>query len=207
VTSRGLAGRAGDRLIVICFEGAGAMVTLGVERPSRSDLYEKNEMRETHSTERKCGRFVIPGATITFTTAKFWNKLDSVLERSPVVDISRQGISFLTDTPPKSRRISITLLYCEDEAPLHMLGQVVYVLPRGAGLSYRYRIGVAFDPFSKRKDQNSLEASNKLYELERIYLTDKLVSKQGNVPLRQENMNLQRNGRDCTRTSEIDDFA
>ena len=120
------------------------------------------------SPERKAGRFVVPGATLSYRERGFWHrKHPASEERSPVVSISRKGLAFLTDSPPKANRVTLFLSFAENEAPLCLEGKIVYSLPRGTGLAYR--VGVAFSPFSARKGHNSLVSLGVLDYLEKIH--------------------------------------
>lgn len=126
---------------------------------------------ESSLGDRGCARFVVPGATVCCRWTRFWRlgKTPSSGERFPVVDISTTGMSFLTDNPPRSSRVMLLLNYSEHDGAIHLKGRVVYVVPRGGGLSYHYRVGVTFNPFSPRKADNSLEALSMLKKLERTY--------------------------------------
>ena len=120
--------------------------------------------------DRKCGRFVVPGATISCKDRGFWHwKGFAPEERSPVVNISRTGLAFLTDSPPKTNRVILLFSFSEKEEPISLEGRVVYSLPRGNGLAYRYRVGVEFSPFSARKGHNSLVSLGVLEYLEKTH--------------------------------------
>lgn len=84
-----------------------------------------------------------------------------------MADISKHGISFLTDNLPRPSRISLLLQYSDHEDAICLKGRIVWSLPHGIGLSHRYRVGVRFDPFSTRKDDNPLEALRILEKLEK----------------------------------------
>jgi hypothetical protein len=121
--------------------------------------------------DRRCGRFVVPGATISCEMAGLSQRRKALSsgERSPVVDLSKAGISFLTDSPPKLNRVSVLFSYSEVKEAMRLEGTVIYIVPRGAGLSYRYRVGVEFSPFSGKKGQNSLESLGRLDKLEKTF--------------------------------------
>jgi hypothetical protein len=120
--------------------------------------------------DRKYGRFVVPGATISYKERSFWHRKGLASEeRSPVVNISRKGLAFLTDIPPKTNRVTLLFSYSEKEEPISFEGRVVYSVPRGSGLDYRYRVGVEFSPFSARKGHNSLLSLGVLNSLEKTH--------------------------------------
>jgi hypothetical protein len=125
---------------------------------------------EFNTHGRKAVRFSIPGATVELEDAAAGRMArHQGLERSPVVDLSRGGLSFLTNIPPKQGRVLLGLVYSEEEEPILLQGRIVYSMPRGTPLSYRYRIGVEFAPFSHHKWHNSLEALCRLEKLEALY--------------------------------------
>jgi len=134
------------------------------------NMFKKARAEGEWSEHRKVSRFTIPGATISFekSTAGYCGS-DSLFERSPVVEISRKGVSFLTNNPPRLSGISLILTYAEDASPLRLEGRVVYFVSRGAGLSPRFRVGVEFAPFSTGHGHNSLDTLIQLQRLEKIY--------------------------------------
>jgi len=132
------------------------------------------EHRETgqgcSNPDRKYGRFVIPGATISYRERSFWRRESLASEeRSPVINISRTGLAFLTDLPPKTNRVTLLLSYSEKEEPISFEGRVVYSVPRASGLDYRFRVGVKFSPFSARRGHNSPASLGVLDYLEKTH--------------------------------------
>jgi hypothetical protein len=120
--------------------------------------------------DRKSSRFAIPGATIsTEKSTSGSGSGDPLCERMPVVDISRGGMAFLTNDPPKLSKISLLLTYAENEDPLRLEGKVAYFVSCGVGLNYRFRVGVEFAPFSTRKGHNSPASLIRLQKLEKAY--------------------------------------
>jgi hypothetical protein len=120
--------------------------------------------------DRKTGRFVVPGATVLYKERSFWRrKVTASEERSPVVNISRTGLAFLTDIPPKTNRVTLLLSYPEKEEPTSFEGRVIYSVPRASGLDYRYRVGVQFSPFSARRGHNSKVSLGVLDYLEKTH--------------------------------------
>jgi len=134
------------------------------------DTAERSGLRRGYDIEdRECARFIVPGATISCKRNGFWHLRNDHApeERLPVVDISKLGMSFLADDLPRSSRISLILQYSDYEDDVYLKGRIVCSLPRGIGHSYRYRVGVRFDPFSTRKYDNPLEALRILEKLEK----------------------------------------
>lgn len=121
--------------------------------------------------DRRFARFAIPGATVSYKSSGFWQRRKNLAleEKSPVVDIGKGGISFLTDRPPRARRIILLFNYSNTEDALLLEGSVVYHAPRSNRIGLRYRVGVEFLPFSAKPGDNSLEALGVLDKLERTY--------------------------------------
>ena len=116
---------------------------------------------------RRATRFSVPGATIELKASSAGRAdRNPNAERLPVVDLSRGGLSFLANSPPRQSRISLALAYSDEEEPIPLEGRIVYSVPRGAPLSYHYRVGVEFAPFSHHRGHNSLEALSLLEKLE-----------------------------------------
>lgn len=133
---------------------------------------EHSGLRQVYSIkDRECARFIVPGATISCKRSGFWHLWNDYApeERLPVVDISKHGISFLTDNPPRWSRVSLILRYSDCEKVICLEGRVVYSLPRSIGHSYRYRVGVCFDSFSTNKNDNPLGCLKILEELGKGY--------------------------------------
>jgi hypothetical protein len=116
---------------------------------------------------RQCARFTVSGAVVSCSVRGFWHRSHTGAgEKWPVVDVSTSGLSFLTNEPVGlDRNVSLVLVFAEQEPPVTLEGRVVYQLPRGARLSFRYRVGVQFEHFGARREKNaasSLEVLNKL---------------------------------------------
>ena len=124
--------------------------------------------QEAGAFGRRAGRFAVPGATVSFHLGnKEQNEFDpAAQETCPVADLSTSGISFLTDMFIAPGPISLRFTYLDREDPIGLEGKVIYSVPHGAGLTYRYRVGVEFHPFSKQKQHNSLDALEALKRLE-----------------------------------------
>jgi len=121
---------------------------------------------------RACERFVIPGSAITYKIQSLFTRnqpfTDSLF---PVTDLSKGGLSFLSDNPLKeNKNISLLLHISEKESPLQLEGKTAYVGINPTG-TYRYRIGVKFKPFGTKEGFNPLENLKRLEDLEKAYGT------------------------------------
>jgi hypothetical protein len=119
---------------------------------------------------RTCERFVIPGSTIAYTLHGFFKKQQPFPDKFyPVTDLSKGGISFLSDIPLReNKELSVLLNISEKDSPLQLEGKVAYI-SLDSGVSYRYRIGIQFKPFGTKEGLNSLDNLNHLEELEKTY--------------------------------------
>jgi len=119
---------------------------------------------------RTCERFVIPGATIAYKLHGFFKKhLPFTDKLYPTTDLSKGGISFLSDTPlSENKELSVLLNIPEKESPIQFEGKVAYI-SLDSGASYRYRIGVQFKPFGTKEGLNSLDNLKDLEKLEKTY--------------------------------------
>lgn len=95
-------------------------------------------------------------------------KPGSVFASTKTVDISRDGIGFLSDHPvPLNERIAIELALKPDAEPVLVVGQVRWV--RKVSDSDRYRIGLTFaDIIEGSKDFIDESLSNRLLKREKI---------------------------------------
>jgi hypothetical protein len=123
------------------------------------------------SSDRRFARVVIPGATVSFKSRGFWQRRKNLalLEKSPVVDIGKGGMAFLTDKLPRGRRVTLLVNYSGPEDALLLEGIVIYHAPRSSRIGLRYRVGVEFLPFSSMPGDNSLEALGVIENLEKTY--------------------------------------
>lgn len=119
---------------------------------------------------RTCIRFEIPGATVSYKkksfllSSKFYGE-----EFCPILDISRGGIRFLTLKPLKvNTLIKMKLSIPGERVPLSLLGKVRWSSPN-VGKSYKYQIGVQFNPYGKKKGQNYPGNLVKIIALEQKY--------------------------------------
>jgi hypothetical protein len=121
---------------------------------------------------RKCERFVVPGASISYKTRGLWRLQTSFPEDTfPLVDLSKGGLAFLSNMSlKKGHKVSLLLYFSENEDPIPLKGIVVSSILT-MGIINQYRVGIQFKPFGIKRGFNTPESLKKLEELERIYLS------------------------------------
>jgi len=119
-------------------------------------------------------RIKIKGATVTYKEGRFFfSKKQYVEEFYPVVEISRGGIRFLGKKLfTISSQVSIKISLPEEPSPLILRGQVKWTSLNPA-MSYKYQIGIQFDPFALKKGCNHPEVLEKIMKLEQKFLANK----------------------------------
>jgi len=122
---------------------------------------------------RTCLRFEIPGSTISFKTKKMIFSHDKYEEEfCPLKDISRGGLRFLCQTLQKiNAKILLTLSIPGERIPLQIYGRLRWCSPH-AGQSYKYQIGVQFNPYGEKKEQNYPGTLVKIIALEQKFSSD-----------------------------------
>jgi hypothetical protein len=106
-------------------------------------------------SKRSYPRFQVPGATIALKD-----------ELHPVISMGRGGLSFLAkDKFRPGRKLSFQLMLSKKEAPLQLIGSVVYCIPSSV-VNNGHNVGIRFAPFSKSKGHNLPEISGILERLE-----------------------------------------
>jgi hypothetical protein len=125
-----------------------------------------------HKVGRKSGRrayerFSIPGANVCWAPD---GQETFPEETTPLSDLSRNGVSFLSNNPPEvNMDIRIRINLPKRPGRLELRGSTVYSVFRGPGLTYEYRIGVHLKPFSETEGDNSPESEKAMEKLEQIY--------------------------------------
>ena len=119
-------------------------------------------------------RIKIKGATVTYKEGRFFfSKKQYVEEFYPVVEISRGGVRFLGKKLfTISSQVSLKISLPEEPSPLILRGQVRWTSLNPA-MSYKYQIGIQFDPFAWKKGCNHPEVLEKIMKLEQKFLTNK----------------------------------
>ncbi len=112
-------------------------------------------------------RFAVPGAVVSCVWSGQGSSSDA---RWPLSDISRAGLSFLTNEPPDiGSNVSLRVFLPQDNEFLELSGSIAYCIARGPRLTYRYRVGVESKTLAQlERDQapnllKKIEASEKRY--------------------------------------------
>jgi Tfp pilus assembly protein PilZ len=112
-------------------------------------------------------RCTVPGAVVSWMLEGQESFPDL---RWPLSDISRAGLSFLTNEPPAiGSDVSLQIFLPQSNEGLELHGRVVYCIPRGPRLTYRYRVGVESETLAQLEADNSpqllkiIEASERKY--------------------------------------------
>ena len=94
-------------------------------------------------------RIKIKGATITYKEGRFFfSKKQYVEEFLPVVEISRGGVRFMGKKLfTISSKVSLKISIPDEPSPLILRGRVRWTSLNPA-MSYKYQIGIQFDPFA-----------------------------------------------------------
>jgi Tfp pilus assembly protein PilZ len=123
---------------------------------------------------RACKRIKIEGATVTYKEGRFFfSKKQYVEEFYPVVEISRGGVRFLGKKLfTISSQISLKISLPEESSPLILTGKVRWTSLNPA-MSYKYQIGIQFDPFAWKKGCNHPEILEKIMKLEQKFIANK----------------------------------
>ncbi len=123
---------------------------------------------------RACKRIKIEGATVAYKEGRFFlSKKQYVEEFYPVVEISRGGVRFMGKKLfTLSSKISLKISIPDEPSPLILRGRVRWTSLNPA-MSYKYQIGIQFDPFAMKKGCNHPEVLEKIMRLEQKFLTDK----------------------------------
>lgn len=119
-------------------------------------------------------RIKIKGATVTYKEGRFFfSKKQYVEEFYPVVEISRGGVRIMGKKLfTIASKINLKISIPEEESPLVLSGRVRWT-SLNPTMSYKYQIGIQFDPFALKKGCNHPEILEKIMKLEKKFLTDK----------------------------------
>ncbi len=124
-------------------------------------------MPEGKLERRDCGRFRLPGATVRTKMKKtLFRKEAYAPDVSPLVDMSRGGIRFLTsikltlDSP-----VTLKIAIPGEDEPLVLLGHVRW-FASNPDPAYRYQFGVQLVPYGDREGFNPPETLDRIIALE-----------------------------------------
>jgi len=139
---------------------ARAFEQLGELSPAANGPYEITRARQ---------RITIPNAVVKFQAYSFWRRSSHFSSQCPLMDLSGDGLAFITDRAlkPKKRILLLLKLPGKDDFVL-VKGYVAYIVATGIA-GYRYRIGVHFLPFTESRGCNNLRTMETLAALEKTY--------------------------------------
>lgn len=128
-------------------------------------------MEEKKIDGRSCLRFEIPGATVSYKKKTLLSSKEKHDEEfCPVLDLSRGGLRFLTQKPLKINSIvNLKIALPGEKIPLIQNGRVRWA-SFYVGKSYKYQIGVQFDPYGEKKRQNYPGNLTKIIALEQKFV-------------------------------------
>jgi hypothetical protein len=128
-------------------------------------------MSEKGIERRLCQRFKIPGATISYKRERrLFGRKDFDEEFCPVLDLSRGGVRFLSQKQLKFKsKVVVQIAIPGERVPLTLRGYVRWV-SYNPGKSYRYQLGVQFNPYGEKKDLNYPGALVKIIALEQKFI-------------------------------------
>lgn len=117
--------------------------------------------------KRRCVRFKLPGATVSYWRKRLFSYPEDADEEScPVLDLSCGGLRFLSQRALKSyQKISLAVSIPDEAPPLKLEGQVIWGYPWPKP-DYTYQIAVKFNPYGGRKGENSPETLARIKALE-----------------------------------------
>ena len=116
---------------------------------------------------RAKNRFSIPGATVSWA---YKEEEIPAEETTPLSDISLNGLSLLTNTPPQEGSdIFLRVNLPKQPGCVDFHARTIYSMFRGPGLTYEYRVGTQFKPFSDAEGDNAPQSKEILEELEQLY--------------------------------------
>lgn len=127
-------------------------------------------MEDKRIDGRSCLRFEIPGATVNYKKKTLFSLKEKYDEEfCPVLDISRGGLRFLTQKSLKiNSKLSLEIALPGEKIPLIQKGRVRWA-SFNVGKSYKYQIGVQFDPYGEKKSQNYPGNLTKIIALEQKF--------------------------------------
>ncbi len=128
-------------------------------------------MSEKGIERRLCQRFKIPGATVSFRRERLlFPPKQADEEFCPVLDLSRGGVRFLAQKALKFRaRVSLQISVPGERVSLQLRGRVRWS-SYNPGKSYKFQMGVQFNPYGEGKDQNYPGALVKIIALEQKFI-------------------------------------
>jgi len=116
-------------------------------------------------------RLKIPGATVNFSQRHLKRKYSE--EFCPVVDLSRGGIRFLCRKLISTivTKISLQIYIPGERFYLNLKGRIKWT-SLNPSENYKYQIGVQFNLFGEKKEQNRPDTLERIIAWERKLLTN-----------------------------------
>ncbi len=137
-----------------------AFQQLGEHHPAADGPYEITRARR---------RVLFPRSTVEYQVHRFWLFKSEQSHPCPLVDLSSEGLAFLTDEPPApEERVTLFMKFPGSETTLRVKGTVVYSLATGIA-GYRCRVGIKFLPFADRRGCNDLKTREILLNIEKTH--------------------------------------
>ena len=122
-----------------------------------------------YSVKRARRRVFFPKTTVKYQVHTLWIRKSKYSDPHPLVDLSSEGLAFLSDEAPKpQKRVSMILKFPGEESEFRLRGHIAYTLATGIA-GYRYRVGVQFLPFADRRGCNDLKTLDFLLQIEKTY--------------------------------------
>ena len=130
-------------------------------------------MTDPNLEKRGCGRFRVPGAIVRTKRKKgLFRKEGFSQESSPLLDLSRGGVRFLTSAKlPLDAPVTLEIAIPGEEAPIVALGHVRWFAPHPDPV-FRFQFGVQIDPYGDKDGYNPPEILDRIIALEKASLAE-----------------------------------
>ena len=121
-------------------------------------------MENKEAKKRTCKRFEIPGATISYEVKKYTEEL------SPLRDISRGGVKFLSKNPLEIHAdITLKISVPGERIPLTLHGKILWI--SSIESKDQYQVVVQFNPYGEKEGHNYPGNLVKIISLEQKFAT------------------------------------
>lgn len=126
-------------------------------------------MVHKEAERRTCERFVVPGAEVYCKEEGFFFSKKHTGDFYPVFDISPGGLRYLSQKSLKDNaKVSLKMVIPGEDAAIVIKGRVKRVSPNPEK-SYKYMIGIQFEPYGTKKGNNDPESLKRLEVLEQKF--------------------------------------